>query len=195
MVSKLKRMWAMLDLEERILNGAAIVSLAAIFLPWLSGEWLGGDTVTYTGFSFYTSFIGIVVFLLFVAILLITFLPLFGGPVLIRRKHRDVVRFCLAAQSAILLLAALSVLTKVTYEFSRIEIRFGIYVALVGSIITVIYAFIRWQEDMKSGSQEVFHHPDDHHPVNEKAETTFGTPPPPPPPPPLRPEEHHHLSR
>lgn len=194
MVLKVKRIWAALNLEERILNAAAIVSLVSIFFPWLSGEWLGGDAVTYTGFSFYTSFIGIAIFVLFAALILLTFIPLIGGPIIVKRKHRDFVRFLLAVEATILLLAALSVLTKVTYEFSRIEIRFGIYITLIGSIVTDIYAFIRWQEFVKLGAQEVFHHPDDHLHV-DKAESMIDLPPPPPPPPPMRPEEHHHLGR
>lgn len=187
----MKRMWAGLSLEERILNAAVIISLASVFFPWLSGEWPGGDTIGYSGFGFYTSFIGIVVFLCLLIILLMTALPFFGGPVLFRRKHRENVRFFLALQVTILLLAALSVLTKVTYEFSRIEIRYGIYVTLIGSIIVTIYAFLRWQEEKKTETHDLFHHPEDMHPLNERQELNLHTPPPPPPPPPLEPEELH----
>jgi hypothetical protein len=191
MVPKVKRMWSALDLEERILNGAVIVSIASMFCPWLSGEWLGGDSVTYTGFGFYTSFIGIFVFLLFLALLLITAVPLFGGPILLRKKMREVVRLCLATQTTILLLAALSVLMKVTYEFSRIEIRFGIYTALIGSIVVTVYTLLRWQEVRKADTHGVFHHPEDQFPVSERHESNLPPPPPPPPPPPLEPEELH----
>lgn len=190
MVSKMKRIWSTVDLEERILNGAALIALVSIFLPWLSGEWLGGDSVTYTGFGFYTSFIGIVVFILMLLVVLITIVPLLGGPILIRRRYRESVRLYLASQISVLLLAALSVLTKVTYEFSRIEIRFGIYLTLIGSIIVSVYAFLRWQEERKTQAHGVFHHPEDPVAVNERPES-FLTPPPPPPPPPLEPEEYH----
>lgn len=191
MVSAAKRLWTTLDLEERILNAAALLSLASIFFPWLSGEWLGGDTVTYTGWGFYTSFIGITVFVLLLGLLLITLVPLFGGPILLRKKYRDLVRLFLAVQSTVLLLAALSVLMKVTYEFSRIEIRFGIYLTLIGSIIVSIYTFLRWQEDRKNQTHEVFHHPEGTTVFEEKQESMQPAPPPPPPPPPLEPEEYH----
>ncbi len=190
MVSRLQRAWSALDLEERILNGAAIIALVSVTLPWLSGEWLGGDAVTYTGFGFYTSFIGMVVFLLLAFILLITAIPLLGGPPVVKRKQRDIVRLCAASQVTVLLLAALSVLMKVTYEYSRIEIRFGIYCAIIGSIIVSIYAFLRWQEERKNDGTELFHHPEGHSIVSERQEFQ-NTPPPPPPPPPLEPEEHH----
>lgn len=189
MISHMKRAWSALDLEERILNGAAIIAFVSVTLPWLSGEWLGGDIVTYSGFGFYTSFIGITVFALLAFLLLVTLVPLFGGPAIVRRKQRDIVRLCAASQATVLLLAALSVLMKVTYEYSRIEIRFGIYVALIGSIVASIYAFLRWQEK-KSDTQELFHHPEGHSIQSERQEFHH-TPPPPPPPPPLEPEEHH----
>ncbi len=190
MVSRLQRAWSALDLEERILNGAAIISLVSITLPWLSGEWLGGDAVTYTGFGFYTSFIGIIVFLLLLFIVLMTALPLLGGPIVIRRKQRDVVRLCAASQVSVLLLAALSVLMKVTYEYSRIEIRFGIYSAIIGSIIVTFYAFVRWQEEKRNDGPELFHHPEDRTLPAVRDESLLPPPPPPPPPPAPLPEDH-----
>ena len=64
-----------LELEEQILNGGALIGLIGVFLPWLSGEWLGGDAITYSGFGFYTSFLGFAVFFLLLFILGITVIP------------------------------------------------------------------------------------------------------------------------
>ncbi|OGJ66048.1 hypothetical protein A3G69_01485 [Candidatus Peribacteria bacterium RIFCSPLOWO2_12_FULL_53_10] len=189
MLSRLFRKLTTLELEEQILNGSAIVSLIGVLLPWMGGEWLGGDNVTYTGLGFYTSFIGLGVFLLQAFILLITIIPLTGGPVLIKRRHREVVRLATTGLSSILILVALSVLTKVTLEFSRMEIRFGIYVTLVGSLVATLYAYLRFQEQRKSSVQELFHHPEDSEQVPERNESA-PVPPPPPPPPAPEPEEH-----
>jgi hypothetical protein len=191
MESRLKRMWSALNLEERILNGAAIVCFISIFLPWLSGELPNDDKILYTGFDYYTSFIGITVFIFLVAILLLTLIPLFGGPIVFRKKHRENVRFFLSIQCTVLLLAALSVLVKVGYGYTRIEISYGIYMAIIGSIIMTIYTFLRWQEEKKSETHDLFHHPEDGRPHSGKVESTIPTPPPPPPPPPLEPEELH----
>ena len=193
MPSQFFRKLTTLDLEEQILNGSAMVSLIGVLLPWMGGEWLGGDNVTYTGLGFYTSFIGLVVFILQTFILLITFIPLTGGPVLIKRRHREVVRLSTTCLSSILILTALSVLTKVTFEFSRMEIRFGIYVTLIGSLVSTLYAYLRFQEQRKSFVQELFHHPEDIEQVPERNESA---PVPPPPPPPRAPEpEEHRLFR
>lgn len=191
MVSKMKRMWASIDLEERILNGGILVALIALFLPWISGAWPGSDEAAYTGFQFYTSFLGFAVCILLIISLLIVLVPLLGGPILLRRRHRDLVRLILTSQANVLLLASLTVLTKVTYEYSRLEIRFGIYLAITGSIVASIYSFLRWQEFRKNETHDLFHHPEDMQSAPERQESRIPTPPPPPPPAPLQPEEHH----
>lgn len=178
-----------LDLEEQFLNGGALIALLSLFLPWISGEWLGGDTITYSGFGFYTSFLGFVIFLLLLFILVITLLPLAGGPVLVKKRHREFIRFIVTLQTTVLVLASLSVLTKVTFEFSRMEVRFGIYLCLIGNLIALLYAFLGFQEYRKSQVHELFHHPEDQAPPSERKENA-AVPPPPPPPPPSAPEEH-----
>ena len=36
-----------------------LLAAFGVFLPWMSGDWLGGDSVTYSGFGFYTSYLGL----------------------------------------------------------------------------------------------------------------------------------------
>jgi hypothetical protein len=189
MPARIIRVLQALELEEQILNGAALVGLVGVFLPWINGEWLGGERVTYSGFGFYTSFLGTAVSLLQVFILLVTFLPLFGGPVLLRKRYRETVRMMCALLSTVLVLAALSVLMNVTFEFSRMEVVWGIYVALVGNFVALLYSFLRWQEQRKSQVLELFHHPEDQTPLHEEKDVII-TPPSPPPPPAPDPEEH-----
>ncbi|MFH1444189.1 MAG: hypothetical protein ABIG34_02255 [Candidatus Peregrinibacteria bacterium] len=178
-----------LELEEKILNAGALVAIVGVFLPWIGGEQLGGTTVSYTGFGFYTGIVGISVFALHLFVLLITIIPLTGGPVLIRRRYREVVRLCATAETVILILSCLSVLIKVTFDLARMEIRFGIYVALIGSLVALFESFLRFQEQRKGFVQELFHHPEEQSKPVDKQEF-FEAPPPPPPPPPLPPEEH-----
>lgn len=191
MPSRFLRALASLELEERILNGAALIALLGVFLPWLSGEWLGGDTITYSGLHFYTAFLGIAVLLLHAFILSITFIPLIGRPSFLKRRHREIVRLCAAVQATVIAFAALTVLMKVTFEFTRMEVRFGVYITLIGSIVTVIYSALKFQEQRRLEVQELFHHPDDPAVPQERAEVPLAPPPPPPPPPPLEPEEHN----
>ena len=193
MASPFFRKVAALELEEQILNAGALLGLFGVFFPWMGGEWLGGDTVDYGGFGFYTSFLGIAIFLLNVYLILITLIPLSGGPVLLRRQNKEIMRLCASALSSILILSALSVLTKVTFEFSRMEIRFGIYVSLIGSLVATLYAFLRYREQRRKEVHELFHHPEDPAAPSVRNESS-SIPAPPPPPPPPSPEEHrlHH---
>lgn len=192
MWSKMRNSLVHLGLEERILNGASIAAIVCLFFPWLSGEYLGREEVSYTGMQFYVSYIGATVLILHIVILLITILPILGGPSIVRRPWKSVVRLMLASHASVLTLASLSVLTRVTYEFARMEVRFGVYFTLVCSLIATLYAFLQWQEERQSPTQELFHHPEDAPaPMPNQPDLGIGTPPLPPPPPPLQPEEHN----
>lgn len=182
-----------LDLEERILNAGLIGGIVGLFLPWLSGEWQGTENVSFNGFQFYTSLLGIAVFILLAASVAVTAVPLFGGPQLLKRKYREIGRLAASVLAGILTLAALSVLTNVTFEFSRVDVRLGIYVTLIGCIAASLEAGLRYREQLRQEAlQETFHHPEDVQPHHDK-QPVFEPPlpPPPPPPPPLEPEEHH----
>lgn len=193
MASRLLRALALLELEERILNGAALVTLLGVFLPWMSGEWLGGDTVTYSGLQFYTTFLGFAILLSQAFILSVTVIPLTGRAGFLKKRHREIARLIASSQATVLVVAALTVLMKVTFEFSRMEMRFGIYVTLIGSVIVTIYSFLKYQERRRVEVQELFHHPEDHGvPLNDRSESAQPVPPMPPPPP-APPLEHHHL--
>ncbi|MBI1813191.1 hypothetical protein HY285_03945 [Candidatus Peregrinibacteria bacterium] len=190
MPSRVRHAITNLELEEKILNGGLLVAILGLFFPWLSGQWLGDESVTYTGFGFYTSFLGTAVFLLLLSTVLITGLPLCGGPSLVKKRRREIVRLCLTSQATVLTFAMLSVLTKITFEFSHMQVRFGISITIIGCLIALLYAFLRLQEQRRSQSHELFHHPENSH-TPEKRESSL--PPPPPPPPPAPEPENHRL--
>lgn len=157
MFAKIRRILSLLSFEERILVLGTFVGLIGMFFPWISGQWLGGDRISYGGFGFFTAFVGIAIFSMDVFILLVTLSPLTGGPHILPPKMRDSARFLAAVQATILTIAALSVLTKITFEFSRIEIRFGIYTALIGNVAASLYAFLMMKQKEKRGVEELFH--------------------------------------
>lgn len=189
MSGKFQRFITGLDVEERILNGAALFAIASVFLPWFSGGWLGDEMVSFSGFGFYTSFMGWIIFLLLISVLGITLGPLFGLRLFHRQMSRDVCRLCLSSLAAILSIMTLSVLMKVTYDYTSMDIRFGIYCTLIGSVITTFYAFWKMQSHKANTVQEVFQHPDDHR-HSDIPDIRQPSTPPPPPPRPLGPEEH-----
>ena len=106
-----------LDLEEKILNIGVVLTLIGVFLPWIGGRWLGEESRTHTGLGFYTSYIGIAVLLLNAYMLCIALVPLFSKTQLVRKAHKAAIRLSIAATSTVLLVASLSVLLQVTFEF------------------------------------------------------------------------------
>lgn len=153
------RKLAGLELEEKILNAAVLLCCVAIFIPWIEGQMLTADDVKmYNGFSFLTGLIGWMVFALHIFILLLTIAPLTSKGHLVRKENRQTVRLHAAVAGSLLIVAALSVLLKITFEFPLMEIRFGIHVTLLGSIATTFYSFLTWQQSNKSAVQELFHH-------------------------------------
>ncbi len=184
---------AKLELEEKILNLALLMSIVGIFFPWMSGEWLGGDRIQFTGFQFYTVFLGFGIFFLQVFTLSITLVPLAGGRSFLKKRYKDVIRLCTTAQATVLCLAALSVLTKITFEFSRVEVRFGLYITLIGSMVSTLYTFLRYQEQNRHQIEELFHYPETEEFFEETQMPPNYVPPPPPPPPPASEPEEHRL--
>lgn len=179
-----------LDLEERILNASSLVALIGVFLPWMSRE-LEGRQAVFSGIGFFVREISIVILLLHVFVLAVTLVPLCGGPHILRKKYEHVVRLAASLQAVILAGAAFTVLLHATFEFYRTEIRFGIYVTLVGGIVAALEAFLKWQEQRRGEVQSFFHHPEQLAVPAERKESILPPPPPPPPPPPLPPEDHH----
>lgn len=149
-----------LSLEEKILNLGSAVALVCIFFPWVGGEWLGGKHITYSGLGFFTSFIGLTVLLLHLYLILITVIPLTGGPAIVKRHNKDVVRLFVSLLASVLTVAAWSVLTKFTFEF-RLQIAFGLYGTLIGSLVSALYSFLLFQEKRRGEAQEFHHHRDD----------------------------------
>ncbi len=146
-----------LELEEKILNGASLVALICVFFPWVGGEWLGGKTITYNGFGFFTSFMGLAIFVFHLTILSVTIVPLLGGPEIIKRGRKDLFRFVTAVIASILTICVWSVLTKFTFEFSRLDIHFGLYITLVGSLVATLYTFLNLQDKGKPRMQGPSH--------------------------------------
>ncbi len=190
MTSRIQRLLVTLDLEERILTCACLSAFVSVFFPWLSGQWLSDEFASYSGVEFFTAWLGVLIALMYAGVLVLTIVPAAGGPVMMKRKHREIARVLLSGQATILTLAALSVLINVTYDYTRMDIRFGVYFAFAGGLVSTFYACWKFQEFRKGESHEAFRHPEDMQVVEERRETMTPPPPPPLPPEPSQPEDH-----
>lgn len=189
----LKKLLA-LDLEEKILNVGLIAVIAGVMSPWISGRPSIIENVqrTFSGLGYYTSFIGIVALCLAAYTLAITLVPLFGQKPLVRKENRETIRLGTTLVIAVLILAALSVLINITLQSPAMNVRFGIYVSLIGSMVSLLYAFLINQQCRRDAAKAFFHHPEDReiYAESQHGPTLFTAKPPPVPPPPPPPEEH-----
>ncbi len=180
-----------MDLEEQIFHVAVLVCIVGVFIPWFGGV-LYEDMQLWNGFSYYTAYIGRSVFVIQLFLLLITLSPMLGGPIIIRKTLRSAVRLLLSGLALCLLLAAFSVLIRINTETPKYNVRIGLFISLIASIVETLYAFLRFQQTERGRAQETFRHPDEELQRKKKSpeqeEASIIRPPPPPPPPPL--EEH-----
>ncbi|HLD64315.1 MAG TPA: hypothetical protein VI913_05465 [Candidatus Peribacteraceae bacterium] len=155
LLSKLRRM----ETEEKLLNLGVVLTMISLFFPWLSGRWIADEIRTDTALSFssYVSFVGLSIFLLQGFVLLVSLVPLWSGKIILSIEHKHIVRLYCNAVSTILIVAALSVLLKVTFDFPSMQIRFGVYAALVGSFISTLYSFLLVQEEHRRHVRSLFH--------------------------------------
>ncbi len=194
MYEKLLRILRAMELEEKVLHIGVLICLLGLLMPWV-GIQLYGNIQQWSGFGYHTGYIGQTVFLIQIWLVAMTVSPLLNGPILVRKSRRNAVRLMLSALCTALILEAFSILLRLTFEVSGAEVRFGIYVAMVGSAVTTLYSFLRYQEEAQNQAQALFHHPDESAPVKKtKPEPAIEEMlPPPPPPPPQSPPEDHHL--
>jgi len=163
MTSAFLRKLLTLDLEEKILNSGLVAVLVGVLSPWMSGRTSlidEGDSA-FSGLGFHTSFIGLAVFCIALYTLLITLVPLFGKSALIRREYRATVRLLATGATTMLIVAALSVLVNITLQSPGMEIRFGAYLALIGSIVATLYAYLEHRDEHRKAARAFFQHPEE----------------------------------
>jgi MFS family permease len=194
MYEKFFRVLRALELEEKVLHIGVLLCLFGLLFPWV-GILLYGNAQQWNGFGYHTGFIGHSVFLIQLYLLAMTVSPLLTGRVLLRKQRKNVIRLLLSALCTAFILAAFSILLRLTSEVSGAEIRFGIYIALIGSSVTTLYSFLRYQEELQNQAQSIFHHPDEPSKNALKQDVLSSPeeklPPLPPPPPQQSPPEDH----
>lgn len=191
MNEKFFRVLRALELEEKILHIGVFLCILGILFPWV-GIQLYGNIQQWNGFGYHFGFIGHAVFLVQLYILAVTASPILNGPVLLKKGRKNVIRLLLSTLCTVLILASFGILLRLTSEVSGAEIRFGIYIALIGSSVSTLYAFLRYQEELHNQISSIFHHPDEPSQATKKSvDLSLEEKIPPPPPPQQSPPEDH----
>ncbi len=158
---RVKHMFLRLSPEEKMAGVGALVVLVSAFLPWFSIISKFENQKTLSGFSGDFGVIGFVIFLL--TAMAISFLmaehlhlriPNFGF-------KKDQIILFLMGESAFLLLLTIAVYTKRSFEYTNAEIRFGLYMALIGAFLSSFAAFAQAQKQQKKDTEAFFNHPEE----------------------------------
>ena len=150
-----------LSTEEKVLGIGCLTVLVGAFLPWYSVVFNYRDqNISENGFSGDLGVIGFVIFLL-VAISL-TFLisshmnfklPDFG-------YKKEKINLFLMGESAFLILLTIAIYTKRSLEYTNAELRFGLYISLIGACLGAFAAYAQIQKTEKKVAQDFFGYPE-----------------------------------
>ena len=148
-----------LSIEEKVLGIGAITVLVGTFLPWHSTMFNYKEkAITTSGFAGDLGVIGFIVFILTAMTLFYLMsdnmnikIPSFG-------HKKDKINLFLIGQSAFLLLLTIAIYTKRSIDYTNAEIRFGLYISLIGACIGAFASFAQIQKSNKKDVQEFFDH-------------------------------------
>lgn len=145
--------------EEKMMGIGSLIVLASAFMPWYSVVFNYNEKgVTESGFSGDLGVIGFSVFLLTglsLAYLLSDHLNL-KLPNFNYKKEQIIL--LLSGESAYLLLMTLAIYTKRSFDYTNAELRFGLYTALIGAIISTFAVFAQIQRKEKKNVEAFFSH-------------------------------------
>ena len=147
-----------LSAEEKVIGVGGLVAILSVFMPWYSVVLSFEKGITESGFSGDLGVVGFVVFLF--TLLSLGFLmgdhlhfriPRFGF------KKEGIILF-FSGESAFLLLLEAAIFTKRSLDYTNAEIRFGLYLALIGSLFATFAAYAQLQKLGKNETKAFFEH-------------------------------------
>ena len=168
---RIKHMLLRLSPEEKIAGIGVILVLISVFLPWYSVVFSFNEQgITESGFTGDLGVVGFVIFLL----TLMGLAFLIGEHLHFKLPNlgfkKDNIILFLLGQSAFLLLLTIAIYTKRSFEYTNAELRFGLYLALIGAFIGTFASFSQIQKKQKKDVEAFFSHPKEAEEETEKIE-------------------------
>lgn len=157
---RLKHLFLRLSSEEKVTLIGSLMVLFGSFMPWYQVKLMvdEGRRVIESGFSGDLGVVGLVIFLVsFLGLLILVGehigfrMPTFG-------YQKERVILFLMGQSAFLLLLMIAVYTKRSFDFTDAELRFGLYLAFIGSILATLSAWALIQKLKRRETEAFFKH-------------------------------------
>jgi hypothetical protein len=159
---RIKHAFLRLTAEEKVVGLGCLLVLIGIFMPWYSVVLnFDKNSVTESGLSGDLGVLGFVVLLM----ILLSLLTLVSEHIMNIRLPRfgytkEQILFFLMGQGAFLVLLAVAIYTKRSLEFTDADLRFGIYLTLIGAFLGVFAIFSQIQKLKKKEVSEFFEHED-----------------------------------
>lgn len=158
--------------EEKVIGLGSLLVIVATFLPWYSVVFSFDKKMeSFSGFAGDLGVIGFVSFLLVLLALLVLVGEHMGFKMPTFHYSKEQALFFLMGESAFLVLLMVAVYTKRSLEFTSAELRFGIYLALIGAFLGAFAAFSQIQKLRKQEVEAFFEHPEPVKPKPAKKES------------------------
>ena len=159
---RIKHMFIRLSPEEKGIGIGGLLVIFGSFMPWYTVNDIIREKIDVSyGFSNDIGIIGFVVFLIVILALIVLisdhlhfYLPKFGY------KKEQILLF-LMGEGAFLSLILIAIYTKRSLIPMNADLRFGIYITLIGSLIGVLSAFALNQKTKKDETEAFFDHSDE----------------------------------
>lgn len=157
--NRFKHAFLRLSAEEKVIGLGGLLVLIGSFLPWYAIEFnYDKKQVIENGFS---GDMGVVGFVVFIVTLLALFLMI-GEYLQLRLPYlgykKEQLLLFLMGENAFLLLLTIAIYTKRSFDFTNADLRFGLYMALIGATFATFAAFALVQKLKKRAVQEFFDH-------------------------------------
>lgn len=173
-IKKIKHLLLRLSPEEKLLGAGGLLIIIGSFLPWYSLVLsYGENNINETGFSGDLGVIGFIVFLLTLSAIAYLIsdqlrikIPRFGF-------KKEQINLFLMGEGAFLLLLAIAIYTKRSLDYTNAEIRFGLYLSLIGALMGTFASFAQIQRNEKSETEAFFGQSADEKPSKKKNEKSI----------------------
>lgn len=148
-LQRVKKAYGIRSFEQKMVGVSALVLIVSCFLPWYYGpsseiisSRLGSNYQNFMGFESYAYIIGYLVFVASGVSLYYFMADLSSWKTPNLKFDPKSVHFYLGERILLMELIALFIYTKQSFDFGQAEVRFGIYLGLVASILHTVFAYM-----------------------------------------------------
>ncbi|MBU0577931.1 hypothetical protein KJ742_01105 [Patescibacteria group bacterium] len=167
---RIKHMLLRLSNEEKIIGIGCILIIIGSFLPWHSIVLnFDNQSITQNGFGGDLGVVGFVIFIMAILALFVLIAEHLHIKIPYLGYTKEQILLFLMGENAFLVLITIAIYTKRSLEFTDANLRFGIYLALIGAFLGAFAAFAQIQKLKKEEVQEFFDHEE---PVGTRHDTS-----------------------